>query len=123
MNSIKFPNMLSNTYMNVVSNHDATMSNLKLLLMADKYSLFGDPYFGTSLKKLIFEPNNQILKDILIDEIYTTILTFMPQIVVQRKDIEITSNRAEIQANIKCINLLDYQTDLYTISLTQTEEI
>ena len=123
MNAINFPNMLSSSYTNIISGHDATLSNLKLILLADKGGLFGDPYFGTNLKKMMFDPNNIILKDLVIDEIYTTILTFMPQIIVKRSDIEIVLNRARISVNIKCTNLLDYVTDLYSINLTGTEEI
>ena len=123
MYSIAFPNMVSKSNTKLYSDHDATLSNLKLLLLSDKYGLFGDPYFGTNLKKLLFEQNNLILRDLIIDEIYTAIITFMPQIVVKRKDITVTATRAAVQVQVKCTNLLDYQTDLYNINLTQTEEI
>lgn len=123
MYSIAFPNMLAKSNIKLYDNHDATLSNLKLLLLSDKYGLFGDPYFGTNLKKLLFEQNNLILRDLVVDEIYTAIITFMPQIVVERKNITVTSTRASIQVQIKCTNLLDYQTDLYVINLTETEEI
>ena len=78
MNSLAFPNMFSNTTTKVVEGHDATAQNLKLLLLSDRGSFFGDPYYGTVIKQLIFEPNNYILRDIVIDAIYTVILQFMP---------------------------------------------
>ena len=123
MISIKFPDMLSNSHMNTVSDHEATVSNLKLLLLSDKYGLFGDPYYGTSLKKLIFEPNNVIIKDLIIDDIYIAILTFMPQLKLDRKDITVTSKLGQVSVNIKALNLLDYKTDLYSINLTGAEEL
>lgn len=123
MYSLSFPNMIENTHTNLVSNHDATCSNLKLLLLSDKYSLFGDPYFGTSLKKLIFEQNNIIIRDLIIDDVYIVILTFMPQLKVKREDITITQSFGEIYINIKALNLLDYKTDLYNINLTGAEEM
>ena len=122
MYSIAFPKMVSNVNTNVIQDREATASNLKLLLASDKYSLLGDPYYGTSLKRLIFEQNNQVLRDLIIDDIYTAIITFMPQIKVDRKDIVVTSNRASVFAKIKVINLLDYTTDLYNINLTDSEE-
>ena len=122
MYSFSFPKMVSNTSAKIVSNHEATSQNLKLLLMSDKYSLFGDPYYGTSLKKLIFEPNNVVIKDLIIDDIYIAILTFMPQIKVNRKDITVTSNFGKVYVNIKALNLLDYTVDLYNINLTGSEE-
>ena len=123
MYSIKFPDMLSNTITNIISDHEATASNLKLLLLSDKYSLLGDPYFGTNIKKLIFEQNNTVLRDLVIDDIYTAIITFMPQLMINRKDITVTSDRAHVYVNIKALNLLDYTTDLYNINLTSSEEI
>lgn len=122
MNSIAFPKMVSNTNTNIIKDHDATASNLKLLLASDKYSLLGDPYYGTNLKRLMFEQNNQILRDLIIDDIYTAIITFLPQLKIQRKDISVTSNRAAVYASIRAINLLDYTMDLYNINLTDSEE-
>lgn len=123
MYSLNWPDMFSTTYTKVIQDHEATMSNLKLILLSDKYSLLGDPYFGTNLKKLMFNQNNQVLRDIVIDDIYTAILTFMPQLVVNRKDITVTSNGVNIYVAIRALNLLDYTTDLYNINLTQSEEI
>ena len=123
MYSINFPEMVGNSSAKIIRDHEATASNLKLLLMTDKYSLFGDPYFGTSIKRLMFEQNNKILQDLIIDDIYTAILTFMPQLILDRKDIKVTSDRNTVYVNIKATNLLDYQTNLYNINLTGSEEI
>ena len=123
MNSIAFPIMLNNSSTNIINDHDATASNLKLLLLSDKTSLFGDPYFGTNIKKLIHDQNNIVIRDLVIDDIYTAITTFMPQIIVKRGDIKVTSDRSNVYVNIKCLNLIDYTTDLYNINLTSDEEL
>ena len=78
MYSIAFPEMFTTATTNLVVDYNATLSNLKLLLMSDKLSLFGDTYYGTNLIQMLFENNNTILKDLLIDDIYTAIATFMP---------------------------------------------
>lgn len=118
MYSIKFPDMLSSARTNLVSDRDATLSNLKLLLSSDRYSLLGDPYYGTNLKKLIFEQSDALLKDIIIDEIYTSIQMFMPQIYVERKFIDVETDGINVYAKLKVINKLDHVTDLYEICLT-----
>lgn len=123
MRSIAFPIMLGNSSTNIIRDHDATASNLKLLLLSDKTSLFGDPYFGTNIKKLIHDQNNIVIRDLVIDDIYTAITTFMPQIIVKRGDIKVTSDKSNVYVNIKCLNLIDYTTDLYNINLTSSEEI
>lgn len=122
MYSIAFPDMVSNTNTKIISDHEATWSNLKLLLLSAKQTLFGDPYFGSNLKKLMFEQNNQVLRDIVIDDIYTTILSFMPQITLKRNDIEIISNRETVYIKIKCTNLLDYQVNTYTLNMMDIGE-
>jgi phage baseplate assembly protein W len=91
------------------------------LLLSDRGSFFGDPYYGTIIKQLIFEPNNYILRDIVIDAVYTSILQFTPQILVDRKDITITQQGIDIYVVIKATNLLDYQTDMYNINLINYE--
>lgn len=121
MNSLAFPNIFNNTSTNVIEDHKATVNNLKLLLASSKGSLFGDPYFGTLIKKLTFEQNNKILQDIVIDEIYTVILQFIPQLLLDRKNIRITSDGINLYANIRAQNILDYETDMYNINLISYE--
>lgn len=122
MRSFGYPVMFNNTNSNIISDHEATLSNLKLILGSDKFSLFGDPYFGTNIKRLMFDQNNQVLRDIVIDDIYTTITIFMPQITVQRKDIQVISNRETVYIKIKATNLLDFKTNTYTINMIDLEE-
>ena len=88
MYSIQFPDMLSNQRTNLSVDHAATFQNLKYLLLSDKMSLLGDPYYGTNLKRLLYTQSTT-LKDILIDDIYNSIVVFMPQIKVSRNDIDI----------------------------------
>jgi len=121
MYSFQFPEMVSSARSLLVSDYDATLSNLKLLLLSDKYTLFGDPYFGTNLKRLLYSPNDVVLKDIVIDDIYTAILTFMPQIKILRKNILLNIEKSKISVNIVCTNLLDYTTNMYEINLLQEE--
>ena len=121
MYSIKFPDMLYSTSTKLVSDHEATKQNMKLVLLSDRGTLFGDPYFGSLWKKLLFEQNNEILRDIIIDDILITLQTFMPQLLVKREHIEVNSDRYSIYINIKATNLLDYQTDMYSIKLMEDE--
>lgn len=118
MYSIKFPDMFSSVTTNLVSDHEATYQNLKTTLLSDRGSLFGDPYYGTLWRKLIFNQNDKILRDIITDDILTSIQTFVPQLLVNRKDITVVSDRYTVTVAIKGLNILDYQTDLYSIKLT-----
>ena len=78
MYSINFPRMVSQKGTLLKQDKEATAQNLKLLLASDKNSLLGDPYYGMVLKRALYEQNNVVLRDLLIDEIYTAIQIFMP---------------------------------------------
>ena len=123
MNSIEFPYFLSGSFTKTVSDRDATYNNLRLLLKSDKHGLFGDPDFGTNLKRLLFNQNNVVLRDAVVDDIYTAIIQFMPQILVERKNITITSDGEVLYANIKAQNMVDYTTDIYNLSLMNYEDV
>lgn len=120
MYSLAFPKMFEGNSVKLYEDHEATASNLKLLILSTRTELFGDPYYGTSLKRALFEQSDHIIIDLLIDDIYTSILTFMPQLYLTRNDIQITSDDSDVFVNIKCVNRLDYQTDLFNINLTNS---
>lgn len=122
MRSIAFPNIFNRTTTNIVNDYDATLQNLKLLFWSEKGELFGDPYYGTGLKRYLYDQNDVVLQDILLDDLYTAITVFMPQIKVDRKDIKlIKSANGELSVKVKALNKVDFTTDLYTIVLMQAE--
>ena len=121
MNSIAFPVMFSNTTCNVCEDKEAILQNLKLLLYSDRNGLFGDPYYGLIFKKLMFEQNDVVLRDVAIDAIYSAIQQFMPQIKVERKNIKLIQDGSTVVVTIKARYMIDYTTDMYTINLIDYE--
>ena len=117
MYSIAFPEMFSSARTNLVQDHEAVLSNTKLLLGSFKKSLFGDPYFGSKIKDFIYEQNNIVLQDLIIDDIYVAIKQFMPQISIKRNDIKIQSKNDTLYVTINCINKLDNQPNMFEIEL------
>lgn len=63
--------------------------------------MFGDPYFGVNLRRLLYESNNDILRDLVIDDIFTAIGNFMPQIRVLRDDIEVNASQNVLVVTIR----------------------
>ncbi len=121
--SLAFPNMFSSEKVNIYKDKEATKTNLKLLLSTEVTSLFGDPGYGSRLMQTIYSQNNMILRDLVIDEIYTCIKTYMPQIIVERKNIVIVADDDALYAEIKAVSTSDYSIDLYRIRLIDTDEI
>jgi hypothetical protein len=102
------------------------MQNLLALIGSERGELTGDPQYGVAIKRYIFEQNSFILRDIIIDELYTQISTFIPQVIINRKDIAIRQNgtgkRARLEATIKVTNRLDFTTNTFDLILFNNEE-
>ena len=101
---------------------EAIRSNMLLILSSERETLFGDPYYGSELKKQIFEQSSAIVTDLLIDELYTTIKTFMPQVILSRKDISVFVANTTLYAEIKYYYVIDNTSDLFTIRLTDSAD-
>ena len=122
MKSIAFPKIFNRTTVNLTRDYDATLQNIKLLLWSEKGGLFGDPYFGTGVKRYLFDQNDVVLQDILLDDIYTALVLFIPQLKIDRKDIKlIKGHKGELSLRIEALNRADFQTNLYEIVLLQAE--
>ena len=120
--SIAFPNMFTRTSTNFVTDKEATFQNLKYLILSEKGELFGDPFYGVGLKQYLFDQNDTIIKDLVLDDMYTAIATFMPQLRINRNDLKLrTGDKGEIFVDIRAINQLDFTTDLYSIVLLETD--
>ena len=128
MKSIKFPNMFGTSHTEVWQETEykqATEQNLRLNLLSMRGELLGDPYFGMILKQYLFEQNSYILRDILIDMVYTQIAIFIPQLKVERRDITIFQDRrrGHLLCQIHGINKIDYTPNTYELILMKAESI
>lgn len=123
MKSINYPKMFNTlTSSDITKDKEATKNNLKLLLGSEKTTLFGDPYYRIKLKYYMFEQNGLLLKDIIIDEIYSQIKTFIPQVKVNRSDINIIQDeRGKLTANIRVTYVVDYTQENYSLVLFKEE--
>lgn len=127
MISIQFPKMFNSSSTNVTkTSSQSTMQNLLSLLGSERGELVGDPQFGVAIKRYMFEQNNFVLRDVIIDELYTQISVFVPQVIINRKDISITQTgtgkRAKLGATIKVTNRLDFTTNTFNLVLFNNEE-
>ena len=127
MRSIKFPHMFNTNSTRVwkSSEHrNATKQNTKLVLYSERGELIGDPYFGLMLRHFMFDQNNYILRDQIIDMIYTQLAIFIPQVHVERKDITIFQDRekAKLYCEFSGINQIDYQLNTYQLVLFDSNE-
>ena len=127
LRSLKFPHMFNSNSTRVwkSSEHlNATKQNTKLVLYSERGELIGDPYFGLMLRHFMFDQNNYILRDQIIDMIYTQLAIFIPQVHVERKDITVFQDRekAKLYCEFSGINQIDYQLNTYQLVLFDSNE-
>lgn len=118
MYSFNFPEMIRNNNAVLLKDKEAVKCNLNLLFSTERQELFGDPYFGSLLKRVLFEQAHSLVADLVVDEIYTAILTFIPQIYLTRKDIKLFIDKTNLYATISYVYVVDNTSDMYTILLT-----
>ncbi|MBR3598850.1 MAG: hypothetical protein IKL53_03130 [Lachnospiraceae bacterium] len=120
MKSIAFPNMFETAQTRLVEDNAATLQNIHYLLATCRRELFGDPYFGTNLKRYLYEQNSILLRDVIMDELYVALVTFIPQVAVDRKNIKIeVRNKVDVYATVSCINKIDGMPNMFEIKLTE----
>lgn len=128
MRSLKFPQMfnINTTNVSASTEYDAsTRQNSLLLLESCRGSLLGDPYFGNALEQYLFEQNDYVLKDIVIDLIYNQIVNFLPQIKVDRRDIDIIQDavRGKLICKFTGVSQIDYKVYTYSLNLLKNSSI
>ena len=76
--SIGFPKIFSGSRINLSTGRNAIKANLTALLASDKGALFGDPYYGTRLKSLLWEQAyDPIIRDIRKEDVFEAIYSYI----------------------------------------------
>lgn len=122
MRSFKFPNMFRSNSSRIWREDEynkATKQNVLILLQSERGELECDPYFGILLKHYMFNQNSYILKDMLIDTIYTQIAIFLPQVKISRNNIDIVSDplKGRLYCSFSGINQIDYTHNTFNLLL------
>jgi phage baseplate assembly protein W len=127
MRTIKFPKMFNSNSTNVWKGTEylsQTKQSAQLLLQTERGELFGDPYFGLLIRHYMFDQNDYVLRDVIIDMVYQQIALFLPQIKIDRNDIEIAQDRekGKLYVTFSGINQIDYQPNTYSLVMYDESE-
>ena len=121
--SIGFPKIFNGSRVNLSKGRNAIKANLTALLASDKGALFGDPYYGTRLKSLLWEQAyDPIVRDLIKEDVFEAIYSYMPQITVKRDSIKIDVIDNIVMASIEVTDDLGIESNLYEISLLNGSE-
>lgn len=122
MRSYKFPKMFNSNSSQIWRTDEygkATRQNALLLLQSERGEFECDPYFGILLKHYMFNQNSYVLKDMLLDTLYTQIAIFLPQIKITRNSIDIISDvqKGKLYCKFSGINQIDYTHNTFNLLL------
>ena len=122
MRSYKFPKMFNSNNSRIWREDEynkATKQNVLLLLQSERGELVCDPYFVILLKHYMFNQNSYILKDMLLDTIYTQIAIFLPQVKISRNSIDIITDKqkGKLYCSFSGINQIDYTNNTFNLLL------
>ena len=121
--SIGFPKIFNGSRVNLSKGRNAIKANLTALLASDKGALFGDPYYGTRLKSLLWEQAyDPIVRDLIKEDVFEAIYSYMPQITVKRDSIKIDIIDNIVMASIEVSDDLGIESNLYEIALLNGSE-
>ena len=121
--SIGFPKIFNGSRVNLSKGRNAVKANLTALLASDKGALFGDPYYGTKLKSLLWEQAyDPIVRDLIKEDVFEAIYSYMPQITVKRDSIKIDIIDNIVMASIEVSDDLGIESNLYEIALLNGSE-
>lgn len=123
MYSIAFPQIFNGSTINLYKDADAVKSNLKNLLASNRGGLFGDPHYGTALKPILWDQAaDAMMKELIKDEVYEAVLSYMPQSTIDRDNILVESVGNYVRVSIRAENDLGIVSDLMEITLLKSDE-
>ena len=140
MYSIAFPDIFNGAKVNLNKDFDAVKVNLKSLLMSNRGGLYGDPHYGVNIKKILWgQAASQLVLDmkggnnwkagktpmtieLLKDEIFDAIYSYMPQVEIKRDDINVKVQGNIVQASIELKADSTIPSNLFNIQILLDDE-
>lgn len=110
-------NKNKNQPFSIVEDNDAIKESIFNILTTRKGEIPGNPTFGTSIYKYLFEPNLEQFWDALKLEIIKEIQEFEPRAYVT--NVEFVADNHNLALIIAFVSLLDYTQDIAVISELQ----
>lgn len=103
--------------------NDQAFENLKTLLLTRKGERYHQPSYGTRLLNILFEPNNNEIKEQIEDIITGPVSFWLPYIDIENINIVTHEDDPTVNYNIQItISFSVAQYDTSTITLTATEQ-
>lgn len=123
MYSISFPDIFNGSKVNLNKDYDAIKINLKSLLMSNRGGLYGDPHYGLNMKQILWDQAcRPVVIELLKDEIFNAIYSYMPQVSITRDDIDVKVDGNIVHASIEVKADSKIPSDLFNIEILLDQE-
>lgn len=123
MYSISFPDIFNGSKVNLNKDYDAIKINLKSLLMSNRGGLYGDPHYGLNMKQILWnQACRPVVIELLKDEIFNAIYSYMPQVSITRDDIDVKVDGNIVHASIEVKADSKIPSDLFNIEILLDQE-
>lgn len=100
-----------------VSSYTSINQCLGLLFTSAKGELLSDPDFGTNLFAYILEPNDLMLRDMVVDDILYAVNKYEKRITMSESDINITSTRDYVVISVNYFIKKTGDTETFEVTL------
>jgi phage baseplate assembly protein W len=108
--------MGNETFNKTYDNLEQLKSNVKNLLLTNQGERLGQPLFGTNLRALLFEPNDEDIKSKIYDSIESAIEFWLPQLEIFSINIESTDRmKDEHSLNVSIVFTAKYNQQNFSV--------
>lgn len=101
-NNIKFPYIFSlATGKTQLVDEDASIrQSISLILLTNKGELLGDPNYGSRIRELVYDYNNDSMPELVISDILANVLVYEKRINMTAEDIHVTYEDTKVYISI-----------------------
>lgn len=122
MYSIGFPDIFNGSTVFLDKDYEAIKNNLELLLGSNVGGLYGDPQYGTKIKTTLWDQAHEyVMKTLTKEDLFEAIYSYMPQVEINRDDIEVEVVGNFVEVTIKAKGDAGIKTDLLTLQFMKDE--
>lgn len=108
--------MGTQTFNQTYNNLEQLKSNVKNLLLTNQGERLAQPLFGTNLRQLLFEQNDDDIKSKIYDSIESAIEFWLPQLQINSIDIESTDRmKDEHSLNVSIVFTAKYNQQNFSV--------
>lgn len=95
---------------------DQTINDFKFLLLTMPGEIVGNPSFGTNLLRILFEPNNSLIKQDIDEEIRSAVSTYFGVGLIEITSIDVTTPEDDPQLTYDVVVKIQFNVNVVEVA-------